>query len=417
MGTLAARIGQPLPHNDLLGPLDDVLARAAAPDVASRLDAAGLAARLGALAAALPTPSAAAPDHAEARGLRPDQRVPCARGVGADRLGHRVGRRCRGGRRRRGRHRRRDGDCARAGGGQHAHRDEGGPGRALRCRARQRRGVAEAVEAPAPWTDPEQAAAPPRRTRRARARSGGGSAERSCSRWWWPAGWSPRSRPTCSRRRIRRRRWSICRLAQARAAVDKVHMNLKEGAPVTSITVAAGDVVSQSPKAGVSQKEGSDGHGGALVREARRDGAVVVRYDLRPGGGRAAVGALPVSVCGRAPTATRCPPRSLVLWSINTTQNPTKAPYGSHHHARALAGPRARHRAEHPDELHVRPGAGRPAGRRPDGHAEQRVQHDRAVRTGDLDVAGQRCIGALRVGGGGQRLDGSSDDDRPQRHR
>ena len=58
MGTLAARIGQPLPHNDLLGPLDDVLARAAAPDVASRLDAAGLAARLGALAAALPTPSA-----------------------------------------------------------------------------------------------------------------------------------------------------------------------------------------------------------------------------------------------------------------------------------------------------------------------------------------------------------------------
>ena len=58
MGTLAARVGQPLPHNDLLGPLDDVLARAAAPDVASRLDAAGLAARLGALAAALPTPSA-----------------------------------------------------------------------------------------------------------------------------------------------------------------------------------------------------------------------------------------------------------------------------------------------------------------------------------------------------------------------
>ena len=57
MGTLAARIGQPLPHNDALGPLDDVLARAAAPDVAARLDAAGLAARLGALAAALPTPS------------------------------------------------------------------------------------------------------------------------------------------------------------------------------------------------------------------------------------------------------------------------------------------------------------------------------------------------------------------------
>src|ERR1700753_2126702 len=57
MGTLAARIGQPLPHNADLGPLDDVLARAAAPEVCSRLDAAGLAARLGALASALPSPS------------------------------------------------------------------------------------------------------------------------------------------------------------------------------------------------------------------------------------------------------------------------------------------------------------------------------------------------------------------------
>src|SRR6516225_1245916 len=57
MGTLAARIGQPLPHDPALGPLDDVLARAAAPDVAARLDAAGLSARLGALAAALPTPA------------------------------------------------------------------------------------------------------------------------------------------------------------------------------------------------------------------------------------------------------------------------------------------------------------------------------------------------------------------------
>src|SRR6516165_1475714 len=57
MGTLAARIGQPLPHDPALGPLDDVLARAAAPDVAARLDAAGLAARLGALAAALPVPA------------------------------------------------------------------------------------------------------------------------------------------------------------------------------------------------------------------------------------------------------------------------------------------------------------------------------------------------------------------------
>src|SRR5271165_62665 len=57
MGTLAARIGQPLPRDEALGPLDDVLARAAAPEASARLDAAGLAARLGALAAALPTPA------------------------------------------------------------------------------------------------------------------------------------------------------------------------------------------------------------------------------------------------------------------------------------------------------------------------------------------------------------------------
>ena len=95
MGTLAARLGQPLPHNDLLGPLDDVLARAAAPDVASRLDAAGLAARLGALASALADALGAAAGDAPAGGLRPDQRVPGARRVRADRLGDRARGRCR----------------------------------------------------------------------------------------------------------------------------------------------------------------------------------------------------------------------------------------------------------------------------------------------------------------------------------
>ena len=98
MGTLAARLGQPLPHDDALGPLDDVLARAAAPEVASRLDAAGLAARLGALAAALPTPSALPLVTPRPGGLRSYQRVPGARGVRVDRFGGcggGCGRRCR----------------------------------------------------------------------------------------------------------------------------------------------------------------------------------------------------------------------------------------------------------------------------------------------------------------------------------
>ncbi len=76
-GTIMARIGSPLPPNETLGPLDDVLARAAAPEASARLDAAGFEARLGALASALPTPEPLTlhpPDHvapAPLNGFRP----------------------------------------------------------------------------------------------------------------------------------------------------------------------------------------------------------------------------------------------------------------------------------------------------------------------------------------------------------
>ena len=76
-GTIMARIGSPLPPNDALGPLDDVLARAAAPEASARLDAAGFEARLAALASALPTPEPLIlhpPDHvapAPLNGFRP----------------------------------------------------------------------------------------------------------------------------------------------------------------------------------------------------------------------------------------------------------------------------------------------------------------------------------------------------------
>jgi serine/threonine-protein kinase len=68
MGTLMARVGTPLPPHPSLGPLDEVLARAAAPEASARLDAAGSAARWGARARALPTPEALplrAPNHGE----------------------------------------------------------------------------------------------------------------------------------------------------------------------------------------------------------------------------------------------------------------------------------------------------------------------------------------------------------------
>jgi len=57
LGTLMARVGATLPRHPSLGPLDDILARAAAPDPEARLTAAGLAARLEAIGAGLPSPS------------------------------------------------------------------------------------------------------------------------------------------------------------------------------------------------------------------------------------------------------------------------------------------------------------------------------------------------------------------------
>jgi eukaryotic-like serine/threonine-protein kinase len=117
-------------------------------------------------------------------------------------------------------------------------------------------------------------------------------------------------------------------VAQAQAAVAKVHMTLKEGAPVKSITVGAGDVVSQNPKPGVSQKEGS-----------------VVTVVLSAGKPDVTVPSLAGMTCAQAATALQsahflsvCAPGTynnnvasqvLVLWSIGSTQNPTKAPYGA----------------------------------------------------------------------------------------
>jgi len=56
ISTLMARVGVALPHHPSLGQLDALLARAAAPEPDARLDAAGFAERLDALAATLPGP-------------------------------------------------------------------------------------------------------------------------------------------------------------------------------------------------------------------------------------------------------------------------------------------------------------------------------------------------------------------------
>ena len=117
-------------------------------------------------------------------------------------------------------------------------------------------------------------------------------------------------------------------LAQARAAADKVHMTLKEGKPVPSISVGTGDVVSQSPKAGVSQKQGSTitvvlASGKPNVTVPSLAGMTCAQATV------ALQSAHFQSVCAPGTYSDTVPASVLVLWSINATQNPTKAPYGS----------------------------------------------------------------------------------------
>ncbi len=303
MGTLAARIGQPLPHHPALGPLDDVLARAAAPDVAARLDAAGLAARLGALAAALPAP---APLPLVIPHLEAATPIAGFRAPGVSELTD-------------------SGVIAAATGSATA--------------------IAPALVAapvgtkagPGELFDAEPYGEGARGRTAASAGSGPGRA-RSRRTWWIVAAialvvvvvaglvaafeakvFTP-SHPTPAVVNLT--------LAQAKADVAKVHMNLKEGAPVTSITVAAGSVVSQSPKAGVSQKEGSNVT--VVLSSGKPDVSVPSLTGMTCAVASSTLqGAHFQSVCAPGTYSNTIPTGVLVLWSIGATANPTKAPYGS----------------------------------------------------------------------------------------
>jgi serine/threonine-protein kinase len=307
MGTLAARIGQPLPHDPLLGPLDDVLARAAAPDVTARLDAAGLGARLGALAAALPTPAPLPLVFAHV-----ERSAPIA-GFQAPGVGELTD----------------SGVTAVAAGGAISATavapslagapvgTKAGPGEIFD--AEPHGGAATAGGR----------GAPPRR----RGRSWG-----SGKTWAIVAGVVAAvllaaglvvafgtnvltaSHPTPT--------LTSLTVAQARTQLAKVHMDLAQGPPAKSISVGAGDIVSQTPKAGVSAKEGTT--------------VTVVVSDGPP---NVTVPSLAGMTCAQATTALQaahfksvCAPGAynnnvatgvLDLWSIGSTQNPTKAPYGS----------------------------------------------------------------------------------------
>jgi eukaryotic-like serine/threonine-protein kinase len=321
MGTLAARIGQPLPHHPMLGPLDDVLARAAAPEPSARLDAAGLAARLGALAAALPTPSALPlviphlEDAAPIAGFRaPGVSELTDSGVRA---------------------------AAAAAGAAVA----GAGGVAAGVTSTSSTAVAPPLSGapvgtkagPGEVFDAEPFGKAPRNGVKT-----GGPARfgRHRKRMWWMAGAAvvvlallgaglgiaygtnllTPSHPTPSLANLS--------LAEARAAVDKVHMNLRQGPPVKSITVGAGDVVSQAPKAGVSQKEGSTVT--VVLSDGKPDVSVPSLAGMTCAQAASALQPLHLQAsCTPGTYSATIPATVIVGWSIGSTQNPTQAPYGS----------------------------------------------------------------------------------------
>jgi serine/threonine-protein kinase len=313
MGTLAARIGQPLPHDEALGPLDDVLARAAAPDVAARLDAAGLAARLGALAAALPTP---APLPLVIPHLEAASPIAGFRPPGVPELTD--------------------------------------PGAVAAAAAAGGTTTSSTAIAPSLKDAPVGTRAGPGEIFDAEPFGGSGAAA--------GGGGGKGKGPKSGLSRIRRRTWWIVAaiavavivagglvaafeakvftpshptpslvnlpLAQARVDVAKVHMTLKAGAPVTSITVSAGSVVSQKPSAGTSLREGSTVT--VVVSSGKPDVTVPSLAGMTCAQATTALqGAHFQSVCAPGTYSNTIATGVLVLWSIGSTSNPTKAPYGS----------------------------------------------------------------------------------------
>jgi serine/threonine-protein kinase len=117
-------------------------------------------------------------------------------------------------------------------------------------------------------------------------------------------------------------------LTQARAEVDKVHMDLKVGAMVQSITVGAGDVVSQSPKAGVSQKQGSTVT--VVVASGKPDVTVPSLANMTCAQAVATLQSAHLQAnCTPGDYDNNVPATVIISWSSGSTQNPTQAPYGS----------------------------------------------------------------------------------------
>ena len=105
-------------------------------------------------------------------------------------------------------------------------------------------------------------------------------------------------------------------------------MDLRLGPPVKSITVGAGSVVSQSPKPGVTQKEGSTVT--VVVSAGKPDVTVPSLTGMTCAQAAAALQSAHFqSVSAPGAYNDNIQAGVLDLWSIGSTQNPTKAPYGA----------------------------------------------------------------------------------------
>ncbi len=117
-------------------------------------------------------------------------------------------------------------------------------------------------------------------------------------------------------------------VAQAKVAASKDHFSLRTRKGQTSITVAAGSVISQIPKAGTSLKQGS------TMSVVPSLGPPPVPVPSLTGMTCAqATSTLQAahlkSVCAPAQYSNTIPAGVLISWSFGSTATPTSAPYGS----------------------------------------------------------------------------------------
>jgi beta-lactam-binding protein with PASTA domain len=295
MGTLMARVGSPLPPHASLGPLDEVLARAAAPEASARLDAAGFAARLGALASALPTPEPLPllmPDHpapAPIAGFRAPAVSELTQVAGVS-----------------------------------------GGTTGVNTPVGTRAGPGEIFDAEPLGGDLDRTGI---------AGSPAIVAKRPRRKLSWAIGvvaavliltagalialdtkvFTP-SHPVPTLVNLT--------MAEAKAAAAKDHFTLHVEAPVKSITIGDGSIVSQSPAPGTSLKQGS------TLNVVPSQGPPPVSVPSLAGMTCAQATALLAGshlkgACAPARYDNTTPVGQLVLWSIGSTANPTTAPYGS----------------------------------------------------------------------------------------